>query len=202
MGGLQSEIHEAKELASSLEHSLNEKLQSGKERIRRASRDLTSSVSHALDDVVGAVSGGKGKGVRRGSLQSSHREEDSDHNSHHIYSRYYRHGHQGGEEGHGFCGKVFDMIKHRFASCAPCVSRRWQAIHDLGSSSRGFVWITLLLEFLVFSTTAYAQNSQVFIIILLIFLFRWCLCFLLEIRWTKKHVVDPHISQPISWQPK
>lgn len=157
MGDLQTDIHEAKELASSLEHTLHEKLQSGQATIRRASKDLTSSVVHAIEDVVGAVSGNKGKSVHRGS-HHSHADEDSDY---HHHSRNRRHGRHGEEEHVGLCGKVCSMIKHRFANCASCTSNKWQALHDLGSNSLGFVWITLLLELTVFLTSAFAQNSQV-----------------------------------------
>lgn len=160
MGDLQSDIHEAKELASSLEHTLHEKLQSGKATIRRASKDLTSSVVHAIGDVVGVVTGDKGKSVRRGS-HYSHTDDDSAHH-HHIHSRYCRHGRHGEEEQVGLCGKVCNMIRHRFANCALCVSNKWQMLHDLGSNSLGFVWITLLLELAVFLSSAFAQNSQVF----------------------------------------
>ncbi|KAG0374838.1 hypothetical protein BGX24_009858 [Mortierella sp. AD032] len=153
MGDLQDDIHDAKELASSLEHTLHEKLQSGKETIRRASRDLTSSVVNALDGVAGVVSGGKGT-VRRGSHQS-HTDEDSDHHhSHHCH--HSRHG----EEEQGLCGQFCSSIKHRFANCAPCTSKKWQVLHDMGSSSLGFVWVTLLLELAVFLYSAFAQNSQ------------------------------------------
>ncbi|KAG0282024.1 hypothetical protein BGZ96_000907 [Linnemannia gamsii] len=157
MGDLQSDIHEAKELASSLEHALHEKLQSGKATIRRASKDLTSSVVHAIGDVVGAVAGDKGKSVRRGS-HFPHTNEDSAHR--HSHSRNCRHGRHGEEEQEGLCGKVCNMIKHRFANCASCTSNKWQALHDLGSNSLGFVWITLLLELAVFLSSAFAQNRQ------------------------------------------
>ncbi|KAF9148513.1 hypothetical protein BG015_009742 [Linnemannia schmuckeri] len=156
MDDLQTDIHEAKELASSLEHTLHEKLQSGKATIRRASKDLTSGVVNVIDDVVGAVSGNKGKSVRRGS-HHRHADEDSDH---HRHSRYCRHGRHGEEEHVGLCGKVCSMIKHRFANCASCASNKWQVLHDLGSNSLGFVWITLLLELTVFLSSAFAQNSQ------------------------------------------
>ncbi|KAF9541549.1 hypothetical protein EC957_002985 [Mortierella hygrophila] len=145
MGDLQTDIHDAKELAISLEHTLHEKLQSGQATIRRASKDLTSNVVNAIEDVVGAVSGNKGK------------SENSDH---HRHSRYCLHGQDGEEEDMSLCYKVCSMIKHRFANCASCTSNKWQALHDLGSNSLGFVWITLLLELTVFLTSAFAQNSQ------------------------------------------
>ena len=160
MDDLQTDIHEAKELASSLEHTLHEKLQSGQATIRRASKDLTSSVVSAIEDVVGVVSANKGKSVHRGS-HHSHADEDSDHHHHSHHSRYCRHGWHGGEEHVGLCGKVCSIIKHRFTNCASCTSNKWQALHDLGSNSLGFVWITLLLELTVFLSSAFAQNSQV-----------------------------------------
>ncbi|KAF9088283.1 hypothetical protein BGX23_007526 [Mortierella sp. AD031] len=159
MGGLQSDIHDAKELASSLEHSLHQKLQSGNETIRRASKDLTSNVIHAFDDVVRAVSGEKGKAVRRGS-HHSHTYEDSDHHySLHKHSRHCRHDRHGEEE-QGLCGQFCSMIKHCFANCALRTPKSWQVLHDLGSNSLDFVWTTLLLELTGFLTSAYAQHSQ------------------------------------------
>lgn len=169
MGDLQSDIHEAKELANSLEHALHEKLQCGKATIRRASKDLTSSVVHAIGDVVGAVAGDKGKSVRRGS-HYSHTDENSAHR-HHNHSRNCRHGRHGEEEQEGLCGRVCSMIKHRFANCASCASNTWQVLHELGSNSLGFVWITLLLELAVFLSSAFAQNSQVFCSLRFLFLF-------------------------------
>lgn len=160
MGDLQTDIQEVKEFASSLEHTLHEKLQSGQATIRRASKDLTSGVVNAIEDVVGAVSGNKGKRVHRVS-HHSHAEEDSDHHRHSHHSRYCRLGRHGEEERVDLYGKVCSMIKHRFANCAACTSNKWQALHDLGSNSLGFVWITLLLELTVFLSSAFAQNSQV-----------------------------------------
>ncbi|KAG9062306.1 hypothetical protein KI688_005220 [Linnemannia hyalina] len=156
MGDLQTDIHDAKELAISLEHTLHEKLQSGQATIRRASKDLTSSVVNVIEDVVGAVSGNKGKSVHGGSYHSQ-ADEDSDH---HRHSRYCRHGQDGEKEHVSLCDKVCSMIKHRFANCASCTSNKWQTLHDLGSNSLGFVWITLLLELTVFLSSAFAQSSQ------------------------------------------
>ncbi|KAG0210937.1 hypothetical protein BGX33_004598 [Mortierella sp. NVP41] len=159
MGGLQSDIHDAKELASSLEHSLHQKLQSGNETIRRASKDLTSNVIHAFGDVVRAVSGEKGKAVRRGS-HHPHTYEGSDHHySLHKHSRHCRHDRHGEEE-QGLCGQFCSMIKHCFANCALRTPKSWQVLHDLGSNSLDFVWTTLLLELTGFLTSAYAQHSQ------------------------------------------
>ncbi|KAG0281241.1 hypothetical protein BGZ95_005611 [Linnemannia exigua] len=157
MGDLQDDIHDAKELASSLEHTLHDKLQSGKETIRRASKDITSSVVHALDGVAGIVSGNKDKTARRGSHQS-HTDEDSDHHHSH-HSHHCRHGRHGEEE-QGLCGQFCSLFRHSFANCAPCTSKKWEMLHDLGSNSLGFVWVTLVLELAVFLYSAFAQNSQ------------------------------------------
>ncbi|KAF9901847.1 hypothetical protein EC991_005605 [Linnemannia zychae] len=154
MGDLQDDIHDAKELASSIEHTILEKLHTGKETIRRASKDLTSSVANALGDVTGAVSGDKGKTVHRES-RYSHTEEDSDHrHCHHCHHSSH------GKEEQGLWGQISSLIKHRFANCASCTSKKWCMLHDLGSNSLGFVWITLLLELAVFFYSAFAQSSQ------------------------------------------
>ncbi|KAF8929242.1 hypothetical protein BGZ58_009084 [Dissophora ornata] len=58
MENMQADLHEAADLAHNLEHRLQEKYQSGKETLRRASKDLTSTVTHAIDEVVGAAGEG------------------------------------------------------------------------------------------------------------------------------------------------
>src|SRR5690242_12833399 len=66
MDNMQTDLHQAKEKAQHLEHALHDKFQSGKASLHRASRDLTSSVTHAVDDVVDSVGGlGTRRGFRR-----------------------------------------------------------------------------------------------------------------------------------------
>jgi hypothetical protein len=155
----QDDIQDAKRLSGSLEHSIHEKLQSGKENIRRTSKDLTSSAVNALDGVVGVVSGNKGKAIRRGP-HHSHSGEDSDQHIHQSnHSRHCRYGCN--DEELALCGQFSCLIKHHFANCASCVSKKWQMLQDLGSNSLGFVWITLLFELAVFFYSAFAQNSLV-----------------------------------------
>ncbi|KAG0255883.1 hypothetical protein BG011_004876 [Mortierella polycephala] len=51
MDHMQTDLHGAKEKAQALEHTLQEKYQSGKEALRRASKDFSSTVTHAVGDV-------------------------------------------------------------------------------------------------------------------------------------------------------
>ncbi|KAG0299952.1 hypothetical protein BGZ98_009616, partial [Dissophora globulifera] len=141
MENMQSDLHDAAELAHSLEHNLHEKIKSGTDSLRRASVDLTSTVANAIDGVV-------------------HRDE-----ARRRHYRHHHHGHEGDEE-LGWCRRIYGEIKHRFVNCAgacgfsTCRSRNWQMLHDLGSSSTGFVWITCVLEFSVFMGAAYLQHEQ------------------------------------------
>ncbi|KAG0351988.1 hypothetical protein BG005_008539 [Podila minutissima] len=53
MEHVHEDLEGAKDLAHSLEHTLQRKYRSGKETLRRASKDLTSSVTEAIDGAVG-----------------------------------------------------------------------------------------------------------------------------------------------------
>lgn len=53
MEHVHEDLEGAKDLAHSLEHTLQRKYQSGKETLRRASKDLTSSVTEAIGGVAG-----------------------------------------------------------------------------------------------------------------------------------------------------
>ncbi|KAG0057829.1 hypothetical protein BGZ83_000016 [Gryganskiella cystojenkinii] len=161
------ELGEAKKMAHSLEHTLQDKYQTGKKAIRRASADFTSTVSHALDDVVGAVTGGSNNSDT--AQTTSHRRRGSRHEDHRGGYRSRHHEHEGGEhEGGvlGWCGSIRQELKHRFAECAgtcgfsTCASEYWRRLHDLGSTSAGFVWITFTLELLVFLTAAFTQHEH------------------------------------------
>ncbi|KAI8597287.1 hypothetical protein EDD21DRAFT_385840, partial [Dissophora ornata] len=146
MENMQADLHEAADLAHNLEHRLQEKYQSGKETLRRASKDLTSTVTHAIDEVVGAVSGDEGRPRHR------HGRRHHGHGNHHEDESWY--------------SRMVGGLKHRFADCAGacgfsmCMSRYWQKVHDVGSSSTGFVWLTFLLEFSVFMCAAYSQHDH------------------------------------------
>ncbi|GJJ67959.1 hypothetical protein EMPS_00305 [Entomortierella parvispora] len=149
MEHVQDELHEAKELAHSLEQTLQDKYNSGKQAIRRASNDFSSTVSHALGDVVEAVTGhGSSSNV---ATSTRHR------------SRHY--GHADDHE-RGWFGNICEEVKHRFANCAgacgfsSCISEYWKRLHDIGSTSVGFVWLTLVLELLVFLTSAFSHHDH------------------------------------------
>lgn len=148
MEHVQDELHEAKELAHSLEQTLQDKYKSGKQAVRRASNEFSSTVSHALEEAVEAVTGSG----------SSPTVTTSPHRSHHY-------GHADGHE-RSWCAQISDELKHRFASCAgtcgfsACIAEHWKRLHDLGSTSVGFVWLTLVLELLVFLTAAFSKHSH------------------------------------------
>ncbi|KAG0025236.1 hypothetical protein BGZ82_010135 [Podila clonocystis] len=132
-------VHEdlegAKDIAHSLERTLQRKYRSGKETLRRASKDITSSVAVAIDGVVG------------------HRH-DRGHHRHHEESSWG--------------GTILSELKHRLGcnsgagQCgfSACWTDAWNKIHDLGSTSSGFVWVTFLLELAVFLLSAFSQYSH------------------------------------------
>ncbi|KAF9313023.1 hypothetical protein BG003_005687 [Podila horticola] len=129
MEHVHEDLEGAKDLAHSLEHTLQRKYQSGKETLRRASKDLTSSVTEAIGGVAG------------------HRH-DRGHRLHHEESSW--------------CGTVLSELKyHLGCNCgfSACWTDAWKKIHDLGSTSSGFVWITFLLELAVFLSSAFSRYS-------------------------------------------
>lgn len=162
MAHVQDELHEAKELAHSLEQSLQDKYQSGKQAIRRASHDFTSTVSHALDDVVGAVAGSSSTD---NVTTSTHRRGSHEGDTLHRGRIGRHHGHVDDHEG-GWCGQICNALRHHFTNCAgacgfsTCISEYWKRVHDIGSTSLGFVWITFVLELLVFLTAAFSQHDH------------------------------------------
>ncbi|KAI7821027.1 hypothetical protein BC939DRAFT_456310 [Gamsiella multidivaricata] len=165
MSHVQDEVHEASDLAHSLEHILQEKYQTSKESLRRASKDLTSSVTHTIDGVKDAVNGvGSKQHKSKGAHRGSRRHNDDEDESHRRRSGHHRHRHHRGVDAWYRC--VVEEVKHRFVDCAgacgfsTCMSRNWQRVHDLGSSSIGFVWITFILELAVFMSAAYSHHEH------------------------------------------
>ncbi|KAG0031671.1 hypothetical protein BGZ81_000818 [Podila clonocystis] len=132
-------VHEdlegAKDIAHSLERTLQRKYRSGKETLRRASKELTSSVAEVIDGAVG------------------HRH-DRGHRRHHEESSWG--------------GTILSELKHRLgcnsgaSHCgfSACWTDAWNKIHDLGSTSSGFVWVTFILELSVFLLSAFSQYSH------------------------------------------
>ncbi|KAF9029086.1 hypothetical protein BGZ52_001827 [Haplosporangium bisporale] len=148
MEHVHEDLEGAKDLAHLFEHTLQQKYRSGKETLRRASKDFTSSVTEAIDGVVGAVSGsGDGEG-------------------HHLRHRHDR-GHHRHRGENSWCGTILSELKYQLGcntgadhcGLSACWADAWKKIHDLGSTSSGFVWITFLLELVVFLSSAFSQYS-------------------------------------------
>lgn len=122
MEHVHEDLEGAKDLAHLFEHTLQQKYRSGKETLRRASKDFTSSVTEAIDGVVGAVSG------------------SGDGESHHLRHRYDR-GHHRRRGESSWCGTILSELKYRlgcntgadhcglFAYWADA----WEKIHDVSS---------------------------------------------------------------------
>ncbi|KAF9191010.1 hypothetical protein BGZ51_003420 [Haplosporangium sp. Z 767] len=171
MDHMQTDLHGAKEKAQALEHIIQEKYQSGKEALRRASKDFSYTVTHAVDDVVGTMNNikEKSKGLRRES-HNAH-DDDNEDRQHHRRHHRRRHSHtryhgndEDGEPGWGV--RIFEELRHRVANCtgacdfSTCSTRCWQYVQDLGSTSLGFVWITFVLELAVFMSAAHFQYGN------------------------------------------
>ncbi|KAG0346060.1 hypothetical protein BG004_002520 [Podila humilis] len=139
------DLEGAKELAHSLEHTLQQKYRSGKDTLRRASKDFTSTVTDTIDGIVGAVNGDKEVESRHGHRRSSHHRHGTNHNM-------------------SWC----TALKRRFgcsSEAGACsVSACWKdclkKLHHVGSTSSGFVWITFLLELSVFMSSARSQYNH------------------------------------------
>ncbi|KAG0368067.1 hypothetical protein BGZ54_002742 [Gamsiella multidivaricata] len=157
MSHVQDEVHEASDLAHSLEHILQEKYQTSKESLRRASKDLTSSVTHTIDGVKDAVNGvGSKQHKSKGAHRGSRRHNDDEDESHRRRSGHHRHRHHRGVDAWYRC--VVEEVKHRFVDCAgacgfsTCMSRNWQRDKESWSSCFGFFtnWPNFLLPFFAY----------------------------------------------------
>ncbi|KAG0051777.1 hypothetical protein BGZ83_003303 [Gryganskiella cystojenkinii] len=108
----------------------------------------------------------EGRHHRRGSHSSRH-DHDAHVSSHSSRSHRHGHHHKGGLT--GWWNHLTGEIQHRFAHCgshggacrfSTCLQNQWKRLHDLGSTSKGFVWLTLLLELGVFLSQAYSYFHQ------------------------------------------
>ncbi|KAF8948674.1 hypothetical protein BGZ47_003320 [Haplosporangium gracile] len=83
-------------------------------------------------------------------------EDDEEEGSHHRHRKHHRHRHGHGH-GHGWDTQAIYAFKNyvvdNFCQHTP---KPWKWLQDLGSTSRGFVWLTLMLELTVFFSQAYA----------------------------------------------
>ncbi|KAF9912252.1 hypothetical protein EC991_000143 [Linnemannia zychae] len=89
-------------------------------------------------------------------------DDDHDEEGHHHSKHSHRHGHHGHHHDHSWGSKAVCAVKNHVANVCHYTSKPWKTLQDLGSSSRGFVWLTLLLELGVFLSQAYAhlKNSS------------------------------------------
>ncbi|ORZ20147.1 hypothetical protein BCR41DRAFT_351359 [Lobosporangium transversale] len=171
MGSLHSEVQAAVEKAYSLEHALHDKFQSGKAQFRRASKDLTSTISHAVDGVVDAVNSSVGRGFNsnerdRGKARRNSRYYDDDAKDGGSHRRYGRRRHRVNleDKSKSYFVRIFERVKHHFEEYpgihgfSICMSRGVQRVHDVGSTSTGFVFITFLFEFAVYLSAAFSHQ--------------------------------------------
>ncbi|KAF9308147.1 hypothetical protein BG003_011554 [Podila horticola] len=160
MNHMQQELHGAKDLAKQLEETLHGKFSRLSSKASGSSATGGSHSQHPLDHAESSTGrrSSKDHGDGRHELSLRHRRRRS----------YDHDGHEGGNG--GFLGKACEWgqhlageIKHRFVECtgncdfASCATKPWKLLHDLGSTSTGFVWLTLLLELGVFLSQAYSH---------------------------------------------
>ncbi|KAK3832329.1 MAG: hypothetical protein J3R72DRAFT_478278 [Linnemannia gamsii] len=190
MEHMQGELHEARDLAHQLEETLHAKfttgnsshgksttttttstkLLSGEKGGRRGSKDHHDgghssfsrndsghSSSHHREGEHSEKHLLRGSRLRRGD-GDDHDEEDRHHNKH----THHHHGHHGHHHGHGWGRQALCSAQNYLGNVCQYTSRPWAWLQELGSTSRGFVWLTLLLELGVFLSQAYAhlKNSS------------------------------------------
>ncbi|KAG0025757.1 hypothetical protein BGZ81_006864, partial [Podila clonocystis] len=164
MNHIQNELHDAKDLAKQLGETLHGKFSSGStSKANGSSARRGSHSQHPLDHASSSTG-------RRGSKDhdDGHHEASSS-SLRHRRRRSFEHG-DGGDGESGLLGRAREWgrhlvgeIKHRFVECtgtcdfASCTAKPWKLLHDLGSTSTGFVWLTLLLELSVFLSQAYSH---------------------------------------------
>ncbi|KAF9132918.1 hypothetical protein BG015_003646, partial [Linnemannia schmuckeri] len=84
-------------------------------------------------------------------------EDDEEEGSHHRHRKHHRHHHRH-DHGHSWGTQAICAFKNyvvdNFCQHTP---KPWKWLQDLGSTSRGFVWLTLMLELAVFISQAYVH---------------------------------------------
>ncbi|KAF9969981.1 hypothetical protein BGZ73_007436 [Actinomortierella ambigua] len=176
MEKMQGDVQEAKHLAHELEETLQNKFQAGKEAIRRASKDFSETVTHALQHRRASQSSGSG-GSRRGSREEASASGSGDRHKHHKKHHHRRHSHRDDEEGEGgFLAQTWSALKRRCANCtAECcvathLTRCWK--HTLEKEETLFEclsfltnWNDFLRPFFVYYVTLFLLPtllSQIF----------------------------------------
>ncbi|KAF9293480.1 hypothetical protein BGZ74_011693 [Mortierella antarctica] len=165
MNHIQNELHDAKGLAKQLQETLHGKFSSGSSKTGGSSSARRGSQSqHPLDH-------GSSSTDRRSSKDHGEGQHEASSSSlRHRRRRSYEHADGGDGENGGLLVKACEWgqhwvgeFKHRFVECtgscdfATCATKPWKLLHDLGSTSTGFVWLTLLLELGVFLSQAHSH---------------------------------------------
>ncbi|KAF9278717.1 hypothetical protein BGZ88_000392 [Linnemannia elongata] len=175
MEHMQGELHEAKDLAKQLEKTLQAKFTTGNSSQgkstatmtanggRRGSKDHSSFSRH---DSGHSSSHQHHEGEHSSSnLLRSHRlqqdddEDDDEEGGHHRHSKHHHghhHKHHHHHRGRGWGTQAIRAFKnHVVGNFCHYTPKLWRWVQDLGSTSRGFVWLTLLLELAIFFSQAY-----------------------------------------------
>ncbi|KFH67478.1 hypothetical protein MVEG_06210 [Podila verticillata NRRL 6337] len=98
----------------------------------------------------------EGHGRPCGLHHRSHTHEESNHRHQQHHGSKHHHGHAHNRRG-GFLSQVWAEW-HRFGCAGSCgLAQIADKLHDIGSTSRGLVLLTLLLETVVFVTSAFGE---------------------------------------------
>ncbi|KAF9188165.1 hypothetical protein BGZ51_000810 [Haplosporangium sp. Z 767] len=145
MEHMQDELHDAHKLAKDLENTL------------RGRHTYGSSAQNGGEEVL----------ERSHSTQQITEEVSSPVTKKRRHSHSHKHSHQHGHD-RGRFWRLKRKVKHHFRDCVgqysfmACIYKPWKKLHELGSTSTGLVWITLLLELSVFLVQAFAQHQQAY----------------------------------------
>ncbi|KAF9545527.1 hypothetical protein EC957_010836 [Mortierella hygrophila] len=98
--------------------------------------------------------------LRSRRLHHDDEDDDEEEGGHHRHSKHH-HGHHHGHHHHHDHGwgtqAIYAFKNHVVEHIRQNTSKPWKRLQDMGSTSRGFVWLTLLLEFVVFLSQAEAH---------------------------------------------
>ncbi|KAG0273660.1 hypothetical protein BGZ95_010545 [Linnemannia exigua] len=190
MEHMQGELHEARDLAQQLEETLHAKFTTGNSSQGKSTVTTTTSTKLLSGEKGGRRGSkdhhddGHSSFSRHenGHSSSHHREgehpekhllrssrlrhgdgddDDEDEEGHHHNKHAHHHrGHHGHHHGRGWGWQTFCSVKNHLSNVCQYTSKPWTRLQDLGSTSRGYVWLTLLLELGIFLSQAYAYHKN------------------------------------------
>ncbi|GJJ74412.1 hypothetical protein EMPS_06770 [Entomortierella parvispora] len=119
----------------------------------------------------GDEQGATGHASRRRGSHSSKHDHDAHESHHREHGSHHRSHHGAGGIG-AWWHHLSGTLQHRLSRClsgsrhggasglSACMQKKWKRLQDLGSTSKGLVWLTFLLELGVFFSQAYSYFHQ------------------------------------------